>query len=157
MRTAGTYVALVLLTGLGGSGMAAALELRELKQGQHSGAQKPAREVARTQAEWTALGQRLGGARVRPAAPPPKVDFEKEMVLAVAMGTRRTGGYGIRILEAREEQGKLKVTVVEQKPPPDALTIQVLTSPFHCVAVKKSALPVVWTVRAAGDRAPSTK
>lgn len=131
------------LTLIGTSVAAAEPTLRIVKQGQQGSAQKPSRHVVRTQAEWTALWKaNLGGAA------PPKVDFSREMVLAAFMGTRPTGGYAIKITSAREEKGKLVVTVTEQQPPPGSMAIQVLTSPFHIVAVKRSSLPIAWKVAA---------
>jgi hypothetical protein len=70
----------------------------------------------------------------------PKVDFEKEMVIAVTMGQQRTGGYLVEIASVEREDEKLKVTVRRRAPPPDSMTIQVVTSPYHFVAVPKSDL-----------------
>jgi hypothetical protein len=60
------------------------------------------------------------------------------------MGQKPTSGYGIRIRQAAVEKGKLVVRVTERRPPPDAITAQVITAPFHVVAVKKTDLPVTW-------------
>jgi protease stability complex PrcB-like protein len=127
-----------------------ALPVRTLKQGIHCTVQKPERHVARTRTQYAGVWNRQLKSGALDGAPPPgpKVDFSKEMVLAVFMGSRPTGGYSIQIQEARVEKGKLRVTVVEKSPPPGTITTQALTSPFHFVAVKKSSLPVEWrTVR----------
>jgi len=127
------------------------LLLRTLKSGQNSPVEKPLRQVARTPAEWSALWARQSaGAQGKTA--PPKLDFGREMGAAVFLGTRPTGGYGVEIRGAREEKGRLVVTVVERKPPPAAMTIEVLTSPFQYAVLRKSALPVEWRLVSDGAK-----
>jgi hypothetical protein len=60
--------------------------------------------------------------------------------IAVFMGEQRTGGYAIRV-ETVERSGQLlNIRSIFSTPPPDALTIQVITSPAHLVSVEKNAL-----------------
>jgi hypothetical protein len=106
--------------------------------------------VVRTPAEWSALWSKHGGGGAGAPALP-AVDFSRNMVLAAFLGTRRTAGYAVRISGATEEGKKLAVRVSERKPPPGAVTAQVITAPFHIVAVPKSALPVVWKEEPAGE------
>ena len=115
---------------------------RVLAEGSRSGITKPARRLARTETEWRALWKAHypGGTNA------PSVDWSREMVAAVFLGERPTGGYRIAVREAREVAGKLRVTVVERKPPPDAMVTQAFTTPFQVVAVKRSRLPVEWKV-----------
>jgi protease stability complex PrcB-like protein len=90
--------------------------------------------VARTPAEWNELW------RVhKPARPLAAVDFSKEMVVAVFLGTKPTAGYGVTIVSAVEEGGAVRVKYRETSPPVDAITAQVITYPFQIVAVPKSA------------------
>jgi hypothetical protein len=114
--------------------------IREWK-GFNVGIERAAEKVIRTPAEWTALWREAHSIQVPPPAVP-KVDFDKEMVIAVFMGQRPTGGYAITIEDVVFGDKEIRVTVREQSPPPDALTTQALTQPFHMVVVKKSALPV---------------
>jgi len=75
------------------------------------------------------------------AATLPGVDFEKEMVLAVFAGEKRTGGHAIRIeqvaLGGTEADPVVCVLYRQTAPPPNAMVIQVLTHPAHAVVVKK--------------------
>jgi hypothetical protein len=120
--------------------------LREWK-GLYGGLATPADKVIRTQEEWTTLWRQTHASQVPPPGAP-KVDFATEMVIAVFMGQRPTGGYALTIEDVAFGDKEIRVTVREQAPPPDAITAQVLTQPFHMVVVKKSALPVKF-VRAA--------
>jgi PrcB C-terminal len=123
--------------------------LREWK-GFNGGLEAPAEKVIRTQQEWTTLWHQTHANQV-PAPAAPKVDFTTEMVVAVFMGQRPTGGYAVTIEDVAAGKKEVRVTVREQSPPPDAITAQVITEPYHMVVVKKSALPVkfVRTAKAA--------
>lgn len=74
----------------------------------------------------------------------PKVDFTKEVVIAVFMGEQRTGGYAIGIEEINilKKEGEAVVTVDVTKPNPQDMTTQALTQPFHIIKVQKPNIPV---------------
>lgn len=121
--------------------------VRTLARGSQSGVKKAERTVVKTPEECSALWKRHAGEAVTSEAP--KVDWSKEMVLAAFLGTRNTGGYAVQITGAKEQEGKLVVQVTEKAPKPGGFVTQVITSPFHLVAVPKSNLPVTWNVSAA--------
>jgi hypothetical protein len=94
-----------------------------------------AREVVvRTAAEWDALWRSH-----LPTRQPAAVDFSKEMVVGVFLGSRPTPGYGVTIVSASEEGNVLRVRYRETSPPPDAILAQVITFPYQIVAIPKSA------------------
>jgi protease stability complex PrcB-like protein len=94
-----------------------------------------AREVVvRTAAEWDALWRAH-----LPARQPAPVDFSKDMVVGVFLGSRPTPGYGVAIVSAVEEGNVLRVRYRETLPPPDAIAAQVITYPYQIVAIGKSA------------------
>jgi hypothetical protein len=70
-----------------------------------------------------------------PDRPLPAVDFTKEMVVGVFLGSRPTAGYSLEIVSAIQANGSLVVRYREAAPPRGTMTAQVLTSPFHLVAV----------------------
>jgi hypothetical protein len=95
-----------------------------------------AREVVvRTAAEWDALWRAH-----LPARQPAAVDFSKEMVVGVFLGSKPTPGYGVTIASAAEEGGVLRVRYRETSPPPDAISAQVITHPYLIVAIPKSSV-----------------
>jgi protease stability complex PrcB-like protein len=105
--------------------------MRTIERGAMSFVDTPRQVTVRTGAEW-AVAWRAHAGDDRPA---PVVDFSKEMVVGVFLGTRRTSGYGVEIVRTREENGALVVQYVETPPSPRAVTAQVITMPYHLVAV----------------------
>lgn len=86
-------------------------------------------------------------ARKQPRPDAPKVDFERNMVIAAAMGTRQTGGYAISIEDVSRGHGRITVTVLESSPGPDCSTIQAFTAPVVAVRVRRSDEPVTFVER----------
>jgi hypothetical protein len=112
----------------------ATLPLRTVEKGATSNVDAAKQAVARTDAEWAALWKTHDYDR-----PAPKVDFSKEMIVAVFMGSRPTAGFSTEIVSVAERDGGLVVSYREAMPPAGAITAQILTSPFHIAAVPKHA------------------
>jgi hypothetical protein len=108
--------------------------MRTIARGSQSNIDAPRQSVVRTQGEWEALWRAHDYDK-----PAPTVDFSKEMVVAVFMGSRPTGGYGVEITSVAERNGALVVSYRERSPSPGAIAAQVLTFPFHIVAVPRRA------------------
>jgi hypothetical protein len=112
---------------------------RTIERGSQSSIDSARQVVVRTPAEWAALWHNHNYDK---ASPP--VDFNREMVIGVFMGSRPTGGYSIQIVSVAERDGKLVVGYRETRPKPGAMTVQILTFPYHLVAVPKYAGEVVF-------------
>jgi len=107
---------------------------RSIDQGTNSGV-SDARQVAVSNREaWAALWREHA-----PTRPQPEVDFAREMVVGVFMGTRPTSGFAVQIVGSREEDGHTVVQYRETAPARGDITAQVLISPFHLVAIPKQA------------------
>jgi hypothetical protein len=104
--------------------------LRQLDKGDQSNVDDARQVVARTPDEYNTLW-RLHA----PDRPQPKVDFAKEIVVGVFMGSRPTAGFAIEILGTREEAGTLVVQYRETRPARGLITAQVITSAYHIVAM----------------------
>ena len=65
----------------------------------------------------------------------PSVDFNRDVVVAVAAGQRPTGGYEIAIDRVTQSDGQLTVEVVERTPGPNCMTTASLTQPVDVVVV----------------------
>ena len=119
--------------------LAEALPVRSLAKGAFSGIKEARREVIKDAAQWEKVWKQhdtnAGSSDKIPA-----VDFSKEMVVVATMGTRRTGGYSIEIRNVAPTDKTLRISLKQTSPPPDAITVQALTAPFHFVAVPKSDL-----------------
>jgi PrcB C-terminal len=108
---------------------ASSIPLRTLDRGAESQLDDARQVAVRSAAEWTTLWQRHAGERERPS-----VDFAREMVVGVFLGSRPTAGFSIEIVRAREDGQTLVVEYRETRARSDAVTAQVLTSPYHIVA-----------------------
>jgi protease stability complex PrcB-like protein len=112
----------------------AAAPLRSLEKGAMSQISS-ARQVAVTDRDaWARLWREHA-----PDRPLPNVDFTREMVAAVFMGERPRGGYAIEIVGYREQGGSVVVQYRETAPARDAITAQVIVSPYHLVALPRRA------------------
>jgi hypothetical protein len=98
---------------------------RDLPEGLH---------IVRDRDEWTSLWMR--SASGRPVEPPVlAVNWQTEMCVIAALGTRSTGGYVVLIDVIEVIGGHLRVLVWEIRPGPNCPTTLLLTHPFHAVAV----------------------
>jgi hypothetical protein len=108
---------------------------RTIEKGDQSNIDDAKRVLVRTDAEWTTLWREH-----HPDKPRPAVDFSKEMVVGVFMGSRPNAGFSTAIVSATAANGALIVRYSEQVPAPGSISAQVLTFPFHLVAIPKAAV-----------------
>jgi PrcB C-terminal len=111
---------------------------RTVDKGDRSQIMSAREVVVRTAAEWDALSRSH-----LPTRQPAAVDFSKEMVVGVFLGSRPTPGYGVAIMSATEQGNVLNVRYRETSPPSDAILAQVITFPYQIVAIPKSAVTEV--------------
>ena len=108
-----------------------------IAQGATSQIEEPRTVAVRTAAEWEKLWREHGG-----DTKVPDVDFTRSTVLAVFLGTRPTAGYSVEITGIATSDAELVVSWRERAPAPDALTAQMLTSPFAIVTTAAHSGPV---------------
>ncbi|MED0685332.1 protease complex subunit PrcB family protein [Anoxybacillus ayderensis] len=58
--------------------------------------------------------------------------------VVIHLGERRTGGYGVEVIDVRYEKGKAIVYYKERKPAPDAVVTQAFTYPKVAIKIKTS-------------------
>ena len=109
--------------------------MKTIDQGTQSRVEAARTVVVSSEEEWAKLW------RVHaPDKPLPPVDFSREMVVGVFLGTKPTAGYGVQIVGTREEPSdSFVVRYRVASPPLGAMTAQVITTPYHLVAVPKRA------------------
>ena len=105
---------------------------RSLDQGPQSSVSTARQVAVREAGEWTSIWRQHAPAREQPA-----VDFSREMVVGVFLGTRPTAGFAVQILGYRENGEDLVVQYRENAPSRDVITAQMLTSPYHLVVIPK--------------------
>ena len=106
--------------------------LRVLEKGDQSNVDDARQVAARTTAEWNTLWRQHS-----PDRDQPRVDFARDMVLGVFLGSRTTAGFSVEIVSALVEQGILVVRFRETRPQSDRISAQVITAPYHLVAVPR--------------------
>ncbi len=72
---------------------------------------------------------------IRPERAAPEIDFSRETVVGVFLGTRSTGGYSVEIIDASLHNGKLEVIYKTKSPSPGDMVSMAITQPFHVISV----------------------
>jgi hypothetical protein len=104
----------------------------------YSGLAEARREVLRDEAGWARVWAEIH-AGVTPEPPLPQVDFTSHMLVAVALGTRPSGGYGVKVASVTVRGEQLLVSVVETCPARGARVITSLTQPVAVVRLPRLA------------------
>lgn len=112
----------------------AGLPVRDIVRGDQSNIDGLREVVVRNQADWQALWRDHNY-----DAPAPRVDFGKEMIVAVFLGSQTSAGHSVRIAEVTAGGDALVVKYQVSRPAPGGVAAQVLTFPFHIVAVPARA------------------
>jgi PrcB C-terminal len=101
-------------------------------RGTNSSIDESRQVVIRGADEWQALWKAHDPDRAMPA-----VDFTRSQVVGFFLGSRPTAGFSVEITAVKKDGERAVVEYVERRPPPGALTAQVLTSPYHLVSVSR--------------------
>jgi hypothetical protein len=88
--------------------------------------------VVRSQPEWEVLWASHSAAQ-----PVPAVDFSTEMVAAIFLGTRATGGFSVQVTGTRHEGDALVIEYADRRPGRRDVVTQILTAPFHMVRLPR--------------------
>jgi PrcB C-terminal len=112
------------------------LSIDTIAKGNRSGVREPLQLVIRNQDEWKALWKRHSSTDTNPP-PAPIIDFDREMVVGIFLGEKRTGGYEVEIVRAERRDSSLYFYYREESPPPGAMVTQALIQPFHLVKIAK--------------------
>jgi hypothetical protein len=107
----------------------AAVSIRRIGQWTHTGIGQARRQLILDANAWAQFWSQLGvGDR-------PEVDFSHELVIAVASGQQRSGGFSIAVERVTQQEGDLTVQVVETSPGPNCVTTSELTQPVEVVTI----------------------
>ena len=105
-----------------------------VEKGIYSGVKERSQVVIREQSEWQNLWRRHASIKAN-QTPPPAIDFGDQIVVAVFLGDKPTGGYETAVISAERNNGVLTVSFSEKEPRTGAITTQAFTQPFHIVRV----------------------
>lgn len=144
-RSVGALLGMLLL---GAAGVVSAQDVafETVSKGANGGYGAPANHVIRTQQELVASGVD----RLVPQGT--QIDWTRDMVIAVLMGTKSTGGYSVEVTGIKRQQMMtiaiypppppsyyLEVSADHRSPAPGSMVTMALTAPFHVVKLRKSA------------------
>lgn len=82
----------------------------------------------------------------------PKIDWENRFAVAVFLGSRPSAGFEVRVKKLVIKDTVLEMEVEETKPPPDAVSAAVITSPYEVVSCRRkdSAIEQVLMLKLVG-------
>jgi len=106
--------------------------------GSYGGPGSACTKVARNAMDWQTLWAMVS------AEPPVTFDPIKTMAVGIFLGTRRTGGYWVEIISAREENGVFVVEYMEITPGANDIVTQALTTPYLIRVFPKKDLKVIF-------------
>jgi hypothetical protein len=113
----------------------------------YSGIDDSMRVVIADATNWRLYWERVH-ARVRPVPALPAVDFARDMVILAALGTRRSGGYGVRVDSAYDAGEFVDVVVWRSAPGAGCLVTAAFTQPVDVVRIPSRKVPVRFRERA---------
>ena len=122
------------------------LTLRELAAGTQPPLTQPGRVVLVDQGSWAAMWEQL---RENATDPAPAVDFATESVLLALHGPAPNACYDIRITGAALVGDEVRANVTTYGPDPSAACADVVTYPWHAVAVDRAEARAAWDERSA--------
>jgi PrcB C-terminal len=106
----------------------------DVAKGNSSEQQEAKQVTVRTAAEWNTLWKAHA-----PTAKMPAVDFTKNMVVGIFLGTKPSAGHQVDIVGVRTQEKDLIVEYVQRQPGRGTMAAQILTEPYHLVAVPQHA------------------
>ncbi len=102
--------------------------------GTYSGVETAMEIIINSESKWEKKWNKIY-AGTTPQPELPEINFENEVVIAVFMGYRSTGGFRIEITGVEKSEDKFKVHVKTTSPGPGDLVTTAITSPFHVIKV----------------------
>ncbi len=144
-RLFGSCTLFVMLSCIGhGEGpVTTSLEFKIIEQGFRSGIHDQRAVAIRDEAAWNTLWTEHKRGPF-PTTTPPQVDFSREMVVAVLLGERRTGGYSVNIINIAAVPEGLRVDYEEIRPGRGCLVTMAITYPFVIVRLPRVEGPVMF-------------
>jgi len=121
---------------------ASQVSVQTIAKGIRSGIREPSQVAIRSQTEWQKLWREHTSTSTA-SAPLPTVDFDKEIVAAVFLGEKPTGGYNVEISSTEVTDSLLTIFVKETSAKPGAIVTQGFTQPFHIVRIEAATVETI--------------
>ena len=115
------------------------LEFHTIEKGFFSGITEKKNSIIRRQDQWAELWNKHTSTRT-PHPQAPVIDFTENIILAVFMGQKPSGGFAVEITRVEKCENELVVFFSEVEAPPNAEVTAVLTQPYHIIKIEKIGL-----------------
>ncbi len=115
-----------------------------LASGQQSAVRVPVARAIADPELWADVWAALHANR-HPQPDRPEVDFERETVVVLLLGERRTGGYSVRITSVIPRGDVVEVKVEVESPGPDDMVTQALTAPYLIATIPYAEVDVAFS------------
>ncbi|TVR12966.1 MAG: protease complex subunit PrcB family protein [Phormidium sp. GEM2.Bin31] len=109
------------------------------EQGNYSGFNDSFERLITEESEWQGFWQQLHGT-VSPSPDIPEIDFENYSIIAVGLGDRSDGSYGVQVDRVRQEGEELVVHYLETRG--CGMATMAITQPYHIVRIERTSRPV---------------
>lgn len=121
---------------------------RSFKWGDVSAIGSAEQKVLATEAAWQSYWARLSGDPAAAKQAPKGIKWNEEMLIAITLGERRSGGYSVFVEKLEQKDPRnLVVRYVEQTPNPDSMTVQMITRPYVVIRVRRTASAISFAKR----------
>lgn len=110
---------------------------------QATGVQGARYQLITTQDQLISVWSQVHATQLQPP-PLPQVDFQRETLVAIFLGQRSSGGYGVTVRRVAVEGDELYLDTEFREPQAGAITTQALTSPWTLVRVLRGGFEVAW-------------
>lgn len=108
-----------------------------LSESEYQGKDQESFEFVKDESSLKALYQSINKDEI------PKIDFEKETVVALFLGQRSSGGHTIKIKNVSEKGGQIYVEVEKSSPPSGSNATMAITNPY-CIAKINSTKKIIF-------------
>src|SRR5215213_3319724 len=125
MRASLTAMCALLLTAMVAA-QTPGISFTTIAKGDVSGQQTSKQVTVRSDAEWKALWKDHA-----PTGKMPAVDFSKNIVVGIFLGSKPSAGHDVEIVGVRMQDQDLVVDYVQKQPGRGTMAAQMLTEPYH--------------------------
>lgn len=119
------------------------LAFRVIDENSKSGFQTGMEKFISSEKDWVAIWQERQG-NVKTKVPHPRIDFDRHVVVVVAMGMKKTTGYSIEITRVVKTKDDIQIFLKKTVPAEDTFPVVKVTSPFVFARMEKPDRPVVF-------------
>lgn len=119
------------------------ISFRTVAKNTNGGLQELKQEVYTNQTAFEKVWK-LAWSNFSDPTPVPSIDFNKDVVVLVALGMRNNGGYQLKINSVSEETNEIIVDYTETTPNPKCIYSQSIVFPYEFVSFTKTSKKVVF-------------